>query len=64
MVITLYVTNLHSVALIDTATNVAESVPIGDLPRQLHISSDGKRAYITDFGHHVSGYGTPSTRRS
>ena len=48
----LYVTNLHSVALIDTATNVAESLPIGDLPRQLHVSSDGKQAYITDFGHH------------
>lgn len=45
-------TNLHSVALIDTATNVAESMPIGDLPRQLHVSSDGKQAYITDFGHH------------
>jgi len=47
-----YVTNLHSVALIDTATNVAESMPIGDLPRQLHISRDGKQAYVTDFGHH------------
>jgi YVTN family beta-propeller protein len=47
-----YVTNLHCVALIDTATNVAESVPIGDLPRQLHISRDGKQAYVTDFGHH------------
>ena len=48
----LYATNLHSLALIDTATNVAESVPIGDLPRRLHISGDGKQAYITDFGHH------------
>ncbi len=47
----LYVTNLHSLALIDTATNVAESLPIGDLPRQLHITGDGKRAYLTDFGH-------------
>jgi len=27
-------------------------MPIGDLPRQLHVSSDGKRAYTTDFGHH------------
>ena len=25
---------------------------IGDLPRRLHISGDGKQAYITDFGHH------------
>ena len=48
----LYVTNLHSLALIDTATNVAESVPIGDLPRHLHISGDGKQVYVTDFGHH------------
>ena len=48
----LYATNLHSLALIDTATNVAESVLIGDLPRRLHISGDGKQAYITDFGHH------------
>lgn len=47
----LYVTNLHSLALIDTATNVAESVPIGDLPRHLQISGDGKRAYVTDLGH-------------
>ena len=47
----LYVTNLHSLALIDTATNGAESLPIGDLPRQLHITGDGKRAYLTDFGH-------------
>ena len=44
-------TNLHSLALIDTATNVAESVPIGDLPRHLHISDDGKRAYVTDLVH-------------
>ena len=47
----LYVTNLHSLALIDTSTNVAESVPLGDLPRHLHISGDGKHAYVTDFGH-------------
>ena len=47
-----YVTNLHCLALIDTATNVAESLPIGDLPRQLHISGDGKQAYVTDLGHH------------
>jgi YVTN family beta-propeller protein len=48
----LFVTNLHSLALIDTATNVAESVPIGDLPRHLHISGDGKKAYVTDVGRH------------
>ena len=47
----LYVTNLHSLALIDTATKVVESVPAGDLPRHLHISGDGKQAYVTDFRH-------------
>jgi YVTN family beta-propeller protein len=44
-----YVTNLHSVALIDTATYGVESVPTGDLPRHLDISGDGTRAYVTDF---------------
>jgi YVTN family beta-propeller protein len=47
----LYVTSLHSLAVVDTATNFAESMPIGDLPRQLNISGDGKRAYLTDFAH-------------
>jgi YVTN family beta-propeller protein len=44
-----YVTNLHSVALIDTARCGVESVPTGDLPRHLDISGDGKRVYVTDF---------------
>ena len=44
-----YVTNLHSVVRIDTATHGVESVPTGDLPRHLDISGDGKRAYVTDF---------------
>jgi YVTN family beta-propeller protein len=44
-----YVTNLHSIALIDTATHFAESVPTGDLPRHLHVSSSGKRAYVADL---------------
>jgi DNA-binding beta-propeller fold protein YncE len=43
------VTNLHSIALIDTATHFAESVPTGDLPRHLHVSSSGKRAYVADL---------------
>lgn len=47
----LYVTNLHSVALIDAATKSAETVPAGDLPRHLHISGDGTRAYVTDLRH-------------
>ncbi len=46
----LYVTSLHSLALIDTATNVAECIPSGDLPRLLHVSGDGKQAYVADFG--------------
>jgi YVTN family beta-propeller protein len=45
----LYVTNLHTLALIDTATKHVESVPTCDLPRQLLISNDGNRAYVTDF---------------
>jgi YVTN family beta-propeller protein len=44
-----YVTNLHSVALIDTATYGVENVPTGDLPRHLDISCDGKGSYVTDF---------------
>ncbi len=44
-----YVTNLHSVALIGTARYGVESLQTGDLPRHLDISSDGKRAYVTDF---------------
>jgi YVTN family beta-propeller protein len=43
--------NLHSVALIDAATKSAETVPAGDLPRHLHISGDGTRAYVTDLRH-------------
>ena len=45
-----YVTLLHSLAVIDAAANVAKSPPIGDLPRQVSFSADGKRAYVLDFG--------------
>ena len=45
-----YVTLLHSLAVIDAAANVAKSPPIGDLPRQVSFSADGKRAYVIDFG--------------
>lgn len=44
-----YVTNLHSVVLIDTTTLGVESVPTGDLPRHLDISGNRKCAYVTDF---------------
>ena len=45
-----YVTLLHSLAVIDAAATVAKSPPIGDLPRQVSFSADGKRAYVLDFG--------------
>ena len=45
-----YVTCLHSLAVIDTAANVAKSSPIVDLPRGVRFSADGKRAYVIDFG--------------
>ncbi|MCW2653110.1 MAG: hypothetical protein JWR32_4086 [Mycobacterium sp.] len=49
----LYVTCLDALVVVDTVTNLAESVRAGDLPRRLQFSGDGKRAYITDFGHHA-----------
>ncbi len=45
-----YVTCLHSLAVIDTAANVAKSPPIVDLPRRVRFSADGKRTYVIDFG--------------
>ena len=50
-----YVTLLHSLAVIDAAANVAKSTPIGDLPRQVSFSADGKRVYVLDFGQQPSG---------
>ena len=44
-----YVTNLHSLAVIDTAANVAKAASVGALPRATAFSADGKQAYIIDF---------------
>jgi YVTN family beta-propeller protein len=48
-----YVENVHSLAVVDTATNDAHDIDAGDLPRGLHISLDGKRAYVTNLGVHT-----------
>ena len=47
----IYTANLHSVTAIDTSTAVTKSLPIGELPRRLGISADGRRLYATDFAH-------------
>ena len=44
-----YVTCLHSLAVIDTAANIVKISSIGDLPRGVRFSVDGKRAYLIDF---------------
>jgi YVTN family beta-propeller protein len=44
-----YVTNLHSLAVIDTAANVAKVASVGALPRATFFSADGKHAYTIDF---------------
>jgi YVTN family beta-propeller protein len=44
-----YVTNLHSLAVIDTAANVAKVASVGALPRATHFSANGKHAYTIDF---------------
>lgn len=50
----MYVTGLRSLTVIDiTGELTAETIPVGELPRRLHFSEDGKRAYIPDFGNHA-----------
>jgi YVTN family beta-propeller protein len=44
-----YVTCLHSLAVIDTAANIAKISSVGDLPRGVRFSVDGRRAYVIDF---------------
>ena len=44
-----YVTGLHSLAVIDTAANIAKISSVGGLPRGVRFSADGKRAYLIDF---------------
>ena len=45
-----YVCNVGSLTVIDTASHDAEDIHVGDLPRGLRLSPDGKRAYITYLG--------------
>jgi DNA-binding beta-propeller fold protein YncE len=47
----IYTANLHSVTAIDISTAVTKSFAIGELPRRLSISADGRRLYATDFAH-------------
>ena len=47
----IYTANLHSLTVIDTWTTAAKSIWIGELPRRLNISMDGRRLYATDFAH-------------
>ena len=45
-----YVGNVRSLTVIDTTTNETDYIDVGDLPRGLRLSPDGKRIYITNFG--------------
>jgi YVTN family beta-propeller protein len=45
-----YVTNRCSLSVIDTVTNEVAPIAVGDLPRCVRISPDGKRAYVSNFG--------------
>jgi YVTN family beta-propeller protein len=45
-----YVSNEHSLIVMDTATTDAYDLVAGDLPRGLQLSPDGKRAYSANFG--------------
>jgi YVTN family beta-propeller protein len=49
--VAIYTANLNSVTAIDTLTGATEGLEIGELPRQLNISADGRRLYVTDFAH-------------
>ena len=44
-----YITNLHSLAVLDIAANVVKSTSVGVLPRATRLSADGKWAYVLDF---------------
>ncbi len=47
----IYTANSHSVTSIDTTTSATTSIMLGELPRRLAISNDGRRLYATDFAH-------------
>jgi YVTN family beta-propeller protein len=48
-----YVINQCSLSLIDTAINESTRIVVGDLPRCVPVSPDGKRAYVSGFGDHT-----------
>ena len=48
-----YIIGEHSLTVIDTATHEATVIAVGDLPRDLRISPDGKRAYVANYGDHT-----------
>ena len=47
----IYTANLHSVSAINISTVVTKTLAIGELPRRLNISIDGRCLYVTDFAH-------------
>lgn len=47
----IYTANSHSVTMIDTTTTDTTSLMVGELPRRLCISADGRRLYAIDFAH-------------
>jgi DNA-binding beta-propeller fold protein YncE len=49
--VAIYAANLNSVTAIDTVTGATKRLEIGELPRQLSVSADGRRHYATDFAH-------------
>src|SRR4029077_15959506 len=56
-----YITNLHSLAVLDIAANVVKSTSVGVLPRATRLSADGKWAYVLDFDQQTFGRLTPPT---
>ena len=49
-----YVINHCSLPLIDRAIDESPRIVVGDLPRCVPISPDGKRAYVSGFGDHTA----------
>ena len=47
----IYTVNLHSITAIDIWTTTSKTLAIGELPRRLKASADGRRLYATDFAH-------------
>ena len=56
-----YITNLHSLAVLDIAANVVKSTSVGVLPRATRLSADGKWAYVLDFDQQTIWRATPPT---